>query len=220
MCSHYQALKDPERYRHHFGVEPPQDMGKADMWPGYLGTMVRRHPQAEVGNPAVPTREALAALFGLLPPWSLDTHITRHTYNARSETVATRPSFRVAFKQAQHCIVPVGAFYEPDWRSGRPIPTRIERADGQPMGVAGLWSAWKSPQGQVVYSFTLLTLNASEHPLMRLFHQPADEKRMPVILPEDRYDAWLQAGPAQSRSFMRPYPAHLLRATQLLGASS
>src|SRR5665647_3489633 len=92
MCSHYQGVKERERYIRYFGVEPPDDPGKIDLWPGYLGAFIRRHPHADVGDEAVPPREALTGLFGLVPHWSLDTKITAHTYNARSETVATTPS--------------------------------------------------------------------------------------------------------------------------------
>ena len=212
MCSHYQALKERERYRRHFGVEPPQDMGKADLWPGYLGSLIRRHPHADVGDEAVPPREALTGLFGLVPHWSPDTKIARHTFNARSETVASKPSFRDAWKQAQHCIIPAEAFYEPDWRSGKAIPTRIAHIDGEPIGIAGLWSSWKSTTGETVHSYTMLTINATEHPLMCLFHKPTDEKRMVVVLPQESYDAWLQARPEQSMAFMRPYPAEALQA--------
>lgn len=213
MCSHYQAVKARERYRRQFGVEPPADMGKLDLWPGYAGSFIRRHPRADVGDEAVPAYEALTGLFGLVPHWSPDTKITRYTYNARSETVASKPSFREAWKRAQHCIIPAEAFFEPDWRSGRPIPTRISRADGEPMGIAGLWSWWKSHQGDEVHSYTMLTINATSHPLMRHFHKPTDEKRMVVILPEDRYDAWLQARPDHSLEFMRPLPDDQLLAS-------
>ncbi len=212
MCSHYQAIKGRERYLRHFGVEPPAELGKFDVWPGDAASFIRRHPQADAGNDAVPAREALSGLFGLVPRWSLDTRITGHTCNARSETVASKPSFRDAWKQAQHCIVPAEAIYEPDWRSGVPIPTRIARADAAPMGIAGLWSCWKSPQGELVHSFTLLTINAAAHPLMRHFHKPTDEKRMVVVLPEDQYDHWLQARPEQSMALLRHCPAPPLRA--------
>lgn len=212
MCSHYQAIKERERYRRHFGVESPDDLSKFDVWPGYSASFIRRYPHADVGDEAVPHREALPGLFGLVPHWSLDTKITRHTYNARSETVAVKPSFREAWKHAQHCIIPADAFFEPDWRSGKPIPTRIARADGEPMGLAGLWSWWKSPEGDVVHSYTMLTINAEDHALMRLFHKPTDEKRMVVILPEDYYDRWLNAPPEHSHSFLRHYPAQSLQA--------
>ena len=102
------------------------------------------------------------------------------------------------------------AIYEPDWRSGKAIATRIGRGDGQPMGLAGLWSAWKSPSGGWVQSYTMLTINADEHPLMRNFHKPGDEKRMVVILPEAAYDDWLKAPVDRSMEFIRQYPAERL----------
>jgi putative SOS response-associated peptidase YedK len=213
MCSHYQGIKEAERYRRHFGVEPPAAPGKTDLWPGYAGSFVRRHPLAQSGDDAVPAREALPGLFGLVPHWSPDTQITRHTYNARTETAAAKPSFRDAWKHGQHCIIPAEAFFEPDWRSGKPIPTRIARADGVPMGIAGLWSAWQSPAGELVYSYSMLTLNADKHPLMQLFHKPTDEKRMVVILPESSYEAWLHAGPNHSGEFIRQFPSAQLLAS-------
>lgn len=214
MCSHYQSVKERERFIRQFGVEPPHDAGKNDLWPGYTGPFIRRHPQADVGDEAVPPQESLLGLFGLVPHWSPDTKITRYTYNARSETVASKPSFRDAWKRGLHCIIPAEAIYEPDWRSGKPIPTRISRADGKPMGIAGLWSTWKSPQRDVVHSYTMLTISATDHALMRQFHKPNDEKRMVVILPDDQYDNWLQASPAQSMAFLRRYPAAALQAAQ------
>jgi len=160
----------------------------------------------------VPEHEALNGLFGLVPHWAEDTKITRHTYNARSETVAAKPSFRDAWKRGQHCIIPADAIYEPDWRSGKAIATRIERADGEPMGIAGLWSSWKSPKGETTFSYTMLTINADDHPLMRQFHKSVDEKRMVVILPPDRYQDWLRAAPEQSMGYMQPCSGDSLHA--------
>jgi putative SOS response-associated peptidase YedK len=213
MCSHYQGIKERERYLRHFGVEPPVDLGKHDLWPGYGGTFIRRHPHADVGDEAVPEREALPGLFGLVPHWSPDTKITSHTYNARSETVASKPSFRDAWRKTQHCIIPADAIFEPDWRSGKAIPTRIARADGAPMGIAGLWSSWKQPNGDLLHSYTMLTINADTHPLMRLMHKPTDEKRMVVILTDDRYDDWLTADSVQARHFLVHFPADQLTAS-------
>jgi len=216
MCSHYQALKERDKYFRYFGVEPPVDPGKHDLWPGYLGAFIRRHPNADLGDEAVPPREALAGLFGLVPHWSRDTKIARHTFNARSETVAEKPSFRDAWKRAQHCIIPAEALFEPDWRSGKSVATRIVRADGEPLGIAGLWSSWRSPKGEMVLSYTMLTVNADDHPLMRMFHKPTDEKRMVVILPTDRYQDWLQAPAEHSMEFIRPFPADAMHADESL----
>lgn len=55
-----------------------------------------------------------------------------------------------------------------------------------------------------MHSYAMLTINADDHALMRLFHKPTDEKRMVVILPEDSYQDWLEAPAEHSHSFMRP----------------
>ena len=132
----------------------------------------------------------------------------------RSETVVEKPSYRDAWRLGRRCIIPADAFYEPDWRSGKAVPTRISRADGNPMGLAGIWTDWRAPDGSIVRSYSMLTINADEHPLMRQFHKPQDEKRMVVILPEARYLDWLQASPEQSRDFLQPWPADELASTQ------
>jgi putative SOS response-associated peptidase YedK len=98
----------------------------------------------------------------------------------------------------------------PDWRSGKAFATRIEANGGEPLGIAGLWSAWRSPTGEIVSSFTMLTINADDHPLMRNFHRPEDEKRMLVILSPDYFDEWLNAKPEQSARFLMPYSADQL----------
>lgn len=82
------------------------------------------------------------------------------------------------------------------WRIGLP--------DGEPFAIAGLWRAW--PDGAV--SFTMPTLNADSHPVMRRFHKPGDEKRGVVILPREEWDDWLTCrNPELARSFLRLYPS-------------
>jgi putative SOS response-associated peptidase YedK len=206
MCSHYQAVKNSAQFERQFGLPPPTVAQPADVWPGYLGSFVRPHPHADAGDEAVPALEAASGAFGLLPHWAKDRTLGRHTYNARCETVAEKPSFRDAWARSQHCIIPADAFFEPDWRSGRAVATRIAQANGEPMGIAGLWSAWRSPQGEVL-SFTMLTVNADAHPLMRQFHKPDDEKRMVVVLPPACYAQWLQAAPAHSVDLIYACPA-------------
>ena len=210
MCSHYQAPQARKAFVNQFKVDPPEDLGKYDVWPGYPATFIRKANQQQSGNTSAANKEALTGLFGLVPHWATDVMLGRRTYNARTETVATQPSFRDAWRNAQHCIIPADAFFEPDWRSGKAVPSRISTNNEEPMGIAGLWSEWKSPKG-IVYSFTMLTINANDHPLMCQFHKPVDEKRMVVILPPDRYDDWLNAPASQSMEFMHQYPADLLQ---------
>lgn len=210
MCSHYESVKDPKRLQRSFEVEPPAGPGKADVWPGYLSTFIRRPKETDGGDDAVPKREAMLGSFGMIPHWAKDATVARHTYNARTETVTEKPSFRDAWRLGRRCIIPTEAFYEPDWRSGKAVPTRIARADGEPMGIAGIWTGWKSPTGDILRSFSMLTINADSHQLMQKFHKPTDEKRMVVVLPNDRYQDWLEAPQSECNDFFVPYPAEAL----------
>lgn len=211
MCSHYDPQIDPARLRTHFGVDNLPLGLKPSLWPGYHGPLLRKHQFADVGDEAVPFRELLVGSFGLIPHWSKDATIARRTYNARAETVHEKPSYRDSWRHAKHCIIPAEAIFEPDWRSGKALATRITRADGKPMGIAGLWAVWKGPKGDV-FSYTMLTINADDHPFMRQYHKPDDEKRMVVILNEGDYDDWLQAPAPNSRDFLRQFPADSLQA--------
>ena len=161
--------------------------------------------------------ELVDAHFGLLPGFAKDVKYGLRTYNARAETVANFASFKHAWAKPRHCIIPAEAIYEPDWRTGKHIPTRITRADGETMGVAGLWQPWKAPSGEWVISFTMLTINADEHPIFRELHRPdskrppeKQDKRMVVVLNEDAYGAWLDAPADRSAEFLKPYPSELL----------
>ena len=80
------------------------------------------------------------------------------------------------------------------------------------MGIAGLWSWWKSPQGEVVHSFTMLTINADDHSLMNQMHKPSDEKRMVVILAEDAYEEWLAVPVSKCAKLLKTFPAGSLQA--------
>jgi putative SOS response-associated peptidase YedK len=213
MCSHFDPVFDPFKLKTYFGVEDslPMDL-KLSTWPGYIAPFLRKHEHADVGDEAVPFRELMTGAFGLIPHWSKDTKITRMTYNARTETVDSKPSFREAWSKSWHCIIPAEAFFEPDWRTGKAKPTRIMRTDDKPLGIAGLWSEWKSPEDkQILHSFTMLTINADDHEFMHNYHKPEDEKRMICILHEDEYDGWLSASPDESRYYLRQYPSELLK---------
>jgi putative SOS response-associated peptidase YedK len=125
--------------------------------------------------------------------------------------MSTATATRETWLKGQRCIIPMQAFLEDDWRSRKALPTRIARVDGKPMGVAGLWEHWAQGDEDII-SFTLLTVNANSHALMNRYGQNGNEKRMPAILNEGAYGAWLNAPIDKAREFMRAYPAHLLLA--------
>ncbi|OZI64632.1 SOS response-associated peptidase [Bordetella genomosp. 4] len=217
MCSHYQGIKKREQMEKYFrahGIPLPADW---DMWPKYTGEFIRRPPEWDSGDEAVPEREIEVGRWGMIPPGTkpdkLDEAGKKSTFNARSETADKLWTFRSAWQRGQHCIVPAEAIYEPDWRSGKSVPTRFTRADGAPMGIAGLWDRYKDVDGNWRLSYTMLTINADAHPLFKHYHQPNKEKRMVVILPDGAYGDWLAAAPGETRDFLLPYPADALVAT-------
>lgn len=211
MCAHYETVSQPERLKRAFRVEMPEG-AQADVWPGYTGLFIRRPRDAIRDEGQAPWREAMVGTFGLIAHWAKDPSVSRRTYNARSETVATKPSYRDAWRLGRRCIIPAEAFYEPDWRCGRAVPTRIARTDGQPMGIAGIWTGWRAPDGAIIRSMSMLTVNADDHPLMRNFHRPDDEKRMVVILDDADYDAWLDEHNASPSQLLGQFEASRLTA--------
>ena len=224
MCSHYQAEKRRKQLER-MGIVLPPDWepppGSMHIYPTQLAPIIRRPPEREAdsGDEAVPEMELIYAHFGLLPGFAKEVKYGLRTYNARSETVATLASFKHAWAKARHCIVPAQAIYEPDWRSGKFIPTRITRTDEDALGIAGLWAPWRTPTGEWTDSFTMLTINADEHPIFKDLHRPdpkrapdQQDKRMVVILPRGLYTAWLDAPVEQSMEFMKQFPAGRLQA--------
>jgi putative SOS response-associated peptidase YedK len=228
MTAHFESVQNAAMYPDAFDVAAPEMTFERDLWPRKLGVFVRNAPAAE--GAAVdaapdeatletaltpPLREIGVGQFGFVPQWvkSASDAKLRSTkmINARSETVTTSNNFRDTWLAGQRCIVPMMAFFEDDWRSGKAVPTRITRVDGKPMGVAGIWERW-AKDGAEIISFTLLTVNANSHALLNRYQQNGNEKRMPVILGEGAYDAWLNTRPEKAREFMRAYSAQLLTA--------
>ncbi|CAN1539908.1 SOS response-associated peptidase [Limnohabitans sp. B9-3] len=240
MTAHFESVLNAALYPDAFDVAAPNQAFERDVWPRKAGVFIRHATVTSPSVTSVPNISPDAALepalvaaptdmdasqslmrelgygqFGLVPPWvkSASDAKLRSTklINARSETVTTSNNFRESWLNGQRCIVPVMAFFEDDWRSGKAVPTRISRVDGKPMGVAGLWERWEK-EGAEIVSFTLLTVNANSHALLHRYQQNGNEKRMPAILGEGAYAAWLSARPEKAREFMRAYPANLLTA--------
>jgi len=222
MSTHYETLPPASPYREVFGVAPPMEATERHMYPRKTGHFIRAVPAepslTELPSPeaAPPARELVAAQWGLVPHWvkSASDAKLRATklVNAKSETVSTTRAFHDAWIKGQRCIVPMAAFFEDDFRGGKALPTRISRIDGQPMGVAGLWARWTGAEGETILSYTLLTVNANNHALLRRYHQPGAEKRMPVVLNEGAYGAWLTVRMEKAKEFMRQYAPNWLAA--------
>lgn len=130
------------------------------------------------------------------------------TCNARWEDLRKRWSYRGPWARGQRCIIPAEAFYEPNWESGRHVPWCFRRADGDAWALAGLWNDWVEPStGEVIRSYTMLTQNADDHPLMRRMHKPdpnrgldAQDKRCVVPLAPQDEQTWLFGSAEQAAS--------------------
>jgi putative SOS response-associated peptidase YedK len=145
--------------------------------------------------------------WGLIPSWAKDATIGYRLINATADTVATKPSFRSAFKR-RRCLVPADGFYE--WKRYGKVKQRyfIHRKDEVPFAFASLWEGWEDPEDcKEVQSCSLITTEANE--LMAPIHG-----RMPVILAESDYDCWLDADESVSdlQAFLKPYPAEEMAA--------
>lgn len=150
-------------------------------------------------------RELALLRWGLVPSWAKDLSMGAKLINARSETAAEKPAFRSAMRQ-RRCIIPADGFYEWQAQAGGKQPFHIRLADHGTFGLAGLWEQWKSPEGSWVQSCTILTTSANS--LMQPLHD-----RMPVILPPERYDLWLDPGlhdVAPLQELLAPFPAEAL----------
>jgi putative SOS response-associated peptidase YedK len=216
MTTQYESLQLASLYPDAFSVPAPDTPAGRDVWPRKPGVFIRR----SAAGSAESVFELASGQFGLVPTWvkSASDAKLRSTklVNARCEIVTTSNNFRDAWLGAQRCIVPMMSFQEDDLRSGKAVPTRITRVDGKPMGVAGLWACWKGACDEVIVSFCVLTVNANAHALMHRYGQPGSEKRMPAILNEGAYSAWLNAPhPEKAREFMRAYSAALLTANPI-----
>lgn len=204
MCSNYRPVTRMDRMLTFFGVERDRDEVPADVFPTGLAPFIRK---AEDGS----TNKVVAdGAFGLLPYFATELAYGRRTYNARSETVRTLPSFRDAWRRGQRCVVPAEAIFEPNYESGRAVRWRIGQHGDVPMGIAGIYAKWRSPDGRELYSFAMLTVNADDHSLMRRFHKPGEEKRMVVILDPQDYDAWLACSVDEAPRYFKQWQGELI----------
>jgi len=160
------------------------------MAPTQDGPVIRLHPETRA-------RQLDLLRWGLLPHWARgDPKKIRQLINARAETVATLPTFRDAFAR-RRCIVPIDGFYEWQVRPEGKQPHAIVRADGRIMALAGIWEGWRGPDGQAIRSYAVVTTTAADS----LGHL---HERMPVILEEADWAAWLGEEPGEPSALLRP----------------
>ena len=128
--------------------------------------------------------------WGLLPSWAKDIKIGASMINARLETVAERPAFRNAWK-ARRCLVPASGYYEWRLEEGIKQPYLIHDPDSPVLMFAGLWENWKTPGGDWLQSFAIITLGATD--TMEQLHD-----RTPLMLSAIVLHDWLHGSADQA----------------------
>ena len=200
MCGRF-ALKTPPRsIQEHFHLPETIHLSpRYNIAPSQAIAAVRHLP-------GKPFRQLDMLHWGLIPHWSKDMKIGNKMINARAETLAQKPSFHTPFKK-RRCLIIADGFYE--WKhSGKAKqPIYVHMKNGAIFGFAGLWDSWHNADGSSVESCTIITTSPNE--LIREIHD-----RMPVILPPEQYETWLQDSTPEHflQQLLMPYPADAMEA--------
>jgi putative SOS response-associated peptidase YedK len=145
--------------------------------------------------------------WGLIPGWAKDTSVGYKMINARAETIDEKPSFRVAF-QRRRCLIPADGFYEWKAEDGRKYPYLFTLKERKPFTFAGLWETWRSQEGGVINSCTIIT--AEPNSLVAQYHD-----RMPVILEDKIRWRWLEdVSKEELKAMLVPCPAEIMDVPQ------
>lgn len=161
-------------------------------------------------------REAILMRWGLIPPWAKGLPQKYSTHIATVERMKSAPFYRNAWRRAQRCLIPANAFYEwqsvPGQNQKQPYYIQITDPDylvgGGQFGFAGLWESSRRDDGEVIESFTIITMPANA--FMAEIHN--SKKRMPLIVPKEAYQAWLAGSEEQADHCLVPYPDNILEA--------
>lgn len=194
MCANYEPISKDRV--HLLDLFEPTFEYKADIYTNYAGPILF----SKNG-----TIEWRLARFGLVAPWVEDIKKVQNTYNARTETVSSKPSFRNAWKKNQFCLIPVEAIFEPKYIDNEPHWYGIYREDQMPYTVAGIYE-YAVVNGEEIRSMSMLTMNSDDHPFMNQFHAPDDEKLSIIVIPRERRNDWLNCSHEQATDFFIEMP--------------
>lgn len=206
-------------YSWHFGVLPPKDLGFKTVEPGGDAVFVRRHPDAETVDGQMPKRQALLGRFGISTPWATpEDEDTKYWGVARTDNVAGNKIFGKLWESERHCIVPIDSFSKTDSNGRWPQRMRISAVKDEMLGAAGLFSEVKLKNGNTLYRFVMLTIDAHGYTAMRRFKSDEFDNRMPLLLPRGKYDAWLAVPAEHSMGFIEKCPVVGLQVVPIVKA--
>ena len=200
-----------ERY---WNVRPGQAWRGGEVFPRGNGPFIRA---AQGDHPAF---EIVVGRWQLIPWFSKTSQVAYATNNPRFEELTAKASYQQPWARGQRCIIPAWSFDEPCWETGRNVWWRFRRADGQPWGLAGLGNTWlDKSSGELHESYSMLTLNADAHPLMRRMHKPdpkvgtdEQDKRSVVSIERKDVDQWLLGTLDEAKALVQLPPLEVLAA--------
>ena len=170
-------------------------------------------------------RELVIGQWGLIPWFEKTAHPTYATNNARFEEITNKASYKQSWARGYRCIIPAVSFDEPCWETGKNVWWNFRRADGTPWGLAGLWNTWiDKATGAIHESYTMLTLNADDHPLMSRMHKPdpklpsdRQDRRSVVAIELRDVDTWLRGSTGEAKELVRVPPVEVFEAGPTAG---
>lgn len=178
---------------------------------GTYGLVPQRHRPFKKPTKEEQAKIDIAIAAGKKIPQSK--RIAMDTMNARAEEVGAKVNYKRFWLSQQLCIVPAQKVFEPNWETGLHERWALELASKKPFGLPGMWRTWEEEDGTISNSFTHFTLNADDHPLLRRFHRPNEEKRGVAILRPEHYDDWLSStNPEFARALIELYRPEELNA--------
>ena len=201
MCGRYRLSRRKQIIEEYFETAPWDD----DWDPRYNIAPTQRVPVIRQ-HPKEPVRQISLMKWGLIPHWAKNPSEAANTINARSETAAIKPAFRDPMR-FRRCLIPADGFYEWARKGTSKQPYCFEVHDGELFAFAGLWDGWKDASGNWAKTCSILTTTANA--LTSAVHD-----RMPVILPLDAYDLWLDPGLNDVQvvsELLKPYEANAMR---------
>jgi putative SOS response-associated peptidase YedK len=218
MCNRYVSPEEGDMERQ-FQVGGRQPWRGGEVFPRGQGPFVRsvRAARSSDSDGVNSHRELVVGQWGLVPWFAKTPKLTYSTNNARSEEMAAKATFKHPWARGQRCVIPAVSFDEPNWETGKNIWWRFRRADGQLWGLAGLWNTWTDKAtGELVESYTMLTLNADAHPLMRRMHKPdpklgpdQQDKRSVMAIEAADLATWLTGTVQEAAALLRLTPVEV-----------
>ena len=188
MCGRFALKTLPAGLIQQFELDECVDfLPQPNMAPGSDIPVIRYSPEGK--------RVLHLLKWGLVPHWAKDPSIGNKLINARSESLAEKPSFRDAY-QKRRCLIPADGFYEWKTEGKTKQAYYFSLRSGEPLALAGLWEAWRAPDGNILRTVCIITTEANA--VMKPIHD-----RMPVVVKPEDWDKWLTGSVEHAEMLIR-----------------